>query len=82
MILLKKRFKLQHISQYLCNHSKVQVYYCANHPKHKNKRIKGRVVYDVYEVFKCCKCGKVIFKNKITHSINVNQLHYKFGITI
>lgn len=82
MILLKKIFKLKHISQYLCHHSKIEYYYQANNPKRKNGRIKSKLVYDVYEVCKCCKCRKLLFKNKVAHGINVNQLHYKYDITI
>lgn len=47
--------------------------------KYKNK---GKLVYDVYEVCKCCKCRKLISKNKVAHGVNVNQLHYVYGITI
>lgn len=83
MILLKKIFKRKRIiSQALCNHSKLEYYYQANNPKRKNGRIKGKVVYDLYCVWKCCKCRKLIFKSKIAHGVNVNQLHYKYGITI
>lgn len=83
MILLKKIFKLKHISQYLCHHSKIEYYYYqANNPKRKNGHIKGKVVYDLYRICKCCKCRKLISKNKVAHGVNVNQLHYKYGITI
>lgn len=82
MILLKKIFKLKHIRQYLCSHSKIEYYYQANNLKRKNGRIKGKVVCDVYEVCKCRKCRKLISKNKVAHGVNVNQLHYKYGITI
>ena len=82
MILLKKIFKLKHISQYLCSHSKIEYYYQANNPKRKNGHIKEKVVYDLYCICKCCKCRKLISKNKVAHGVNVNQLHYKYGITI
>lgn len=83
MILLKKLLKRKRIiSQAICNHSKLEYYYQANNPKRKNGRIKSKLVYDVYEVYKCCKCKKLLFKNKVAHGINVNQLHYKYGITI
>lgn len=83
MILLKKILKLKcTISQYLCSHSKIEYYYQANSPKRKNGHIKGKLVYDVYEVCKCCKCRKLISKNKVAHGVNVNQLHYVYGITI
>ena len=83
MTLLKRILKLKRIiSQAICNHSKLECYYQANNPKHKNRRIKGKLVYDVYEVCKCCKCRKLISKNKVAHGVNVNQLHYKYGITI
>lgn len=83
MILLKKLFKRKRIiSQALCNHSKLEYYYQANRPKRKNGRIKGKVVYDLYRICKCSKCRKLISKNKIAHGVNVNQLHYVYGITI
>ena len=83
MILIKKILKRKRIiSQALCNHSKFEYYYQANNPKCKNGRIKGGIVYDVYCICKCCKCRKLISKNKIAHGVNVNQLHYKYGIII
>lgn len=83
MILLKKIFKRKHIiTQSVCNHPKLEYYYQANNPKRKNGHIKGKVVYDLYCICKYCKCRKLISKNKVAHGVNVNQLHYKYGITI
>lgn len=67
MTLLKKILKRKHIiAQSVCNHPKLEYYYQANNPKRKNGHIKG----------------KLISKNKVAHGVNVNQLHYKYGITI
>lgn len=83
MILLKRILKRKHIiAQSICNHSKLEYYYQVNTSKHKNRRVKEKVLYDLYRICKCSKCGKLISKNKIANSINSHQLHYKYGITI
>lgn len=83
MILLKRILKRKHIiAQSICNHSKLEYYYQVNTSKHKNRRVKEKVLYDLYSICKCSKCGKLISKNKVARCINVHQLHYKYGITI
>ena len=83
MILLKRILKIKHIiAQSICNHSKLEYYYQVNTSKHKNRRVKEKVLYDLYRICKCSKCGKLISKNKVARCINVHQLHYKYGITI
>lgn len=83
MILLKRILNRKHIiAQSVCNHPKLEYYYYVNNPKRKNRHIKGKIVYDLYRICKCSKCGKLISKNKVAHGINVNQLHYKYGIII
>ena len=83
MTLLKRILKRKHIiDQYICNHSKLEYYYQVNTSKHKNRRVKEKVLYDLYRICKCSKCGKLISKNKVARYINVHQLHYKYGITI
>lgn len=83
MILLKRILKRKHIiAQSICNHSKLEYYYQVNTSKHKNRRVKEKVLYDLYRICKCSKCGKLISKNKVARCINVHQLHYKYGITI
>lgn len=70
MTLLKKIFKRKHIiTQSVCNHPKLEYYYQANNPKRKNGHIKGKVVYDLYCICKCCKCRKLISKNKVAHGV-------------
>ena len=83
MILLKRILKRKHIiAQSICNHSKLEYYYQVNTSKHKNRRVKEKVLYDLYRICKCSKCGKLISKNKVARCINVHQPHYKYGITI
>lgn len=83
MILLKRILKRKHIiAQSICNHSKLEYYYQVNTSKHKNRRVKEKVLYDLYRICKCSKCGKLISKNKVAPCVNVHQLHYKYGITI
>lgn len=83
MILLKRILDNKCIiGKSVCNHPKLEYYYQVTTSKHKNKRIKRKVVYDLYRICKCYKCRKLISKNKVAHGINVNQLHYKYGITI
>lgn len=77
-ILNRKRI----IGQSVCNHPKLEYYYQVNKHKRKNRRIKSGIVYNVYCICKCCKCRKLISKNKVAHGVNINQLHYKYGITI
>lgn len=61
MTLLKKILKRKHIiAQSVCNHPKLEYYYQANNPKRKNGHIKGKVVYDLYCICKCCKCRKLM----------------------
>ena len=83
MILLKRILKRKHIiAQSICNHSKLEYYYQVNTSKHKNRRVKEKVLYDLYRICKCSKCGKLISKNKVARCVNVHQLHYKYGIII
>ena len=83
MTLLNRILNRKHIvGQSVCNHPKLELYYQVIVSKRKNRRIKEKVVYDLYRICKCSKCGKLISKNKIAHGVNVNQLHYKYGITI
>lgn len=83
MILLKRILKRKHIiTQSICNHSKLEYYYQVNTSKHKNRRVKEKVLYNLYRICKCSKCGKLISKNKVTRCVNVHQLHYKYGITV
>lgn len=83
MTLLKRILKRKHIiAQSVCNHPKLEYYYQVNTSKHKNRRVKEKVLYNLYRICKCSKCGKLISKNKVAHDVNINQLHYKYGITI
>lgn len=83
MTLLKRILKRKRIiSQAICNHSKLEYYYQVNTSKHKNRRVKEKVLYNLYRICKCSKCGKLISKNKVARCVNVHQLHYKYGITI
>lgn len=83
MTLLKRILKRKRIiSQAICNHSKLEYYYQVNPSKHKNRRVKEKILYDLYRICKCSKCGKLISKNKVARCVNVHQLHYKYGIII
>lgn len=83
MTFLKRILKRKRIiSQDICNHSKLEYYYQVNTSKHKNRRVKEKVLYNLYRICKCSKCGKLISKNKVARCVNVHQLHYKYGITI
>ena len=53
--ILKRRIK---ISQILCKHGTVEMYYYCNNERYKNGRIKRGTVYDVYKVIRCCECKK------------------------
>lgn len=64
--ILKKKIK---ISQILCKHGKIEMYYYCKNGRYKNGRIKCGIVYDVY-------------KEKVAVGSNANQLYYKFGIII
>lgn len=77
--ILKRRIK---ISQILCKHGKIEIYYYCNNARYKNGRIKRGIVYDVYKVIRCCKCRKILYKEKVAVGNNTNQLYYKFGIII
>lgn len=77
--ILKKKIK---INQWFCKHNKIEIYYYCNNVRYKNGRIKRGVVYDVYKVIRCCKCRKILYKEKVAVGSNVNQLYYKFGIII
>lgn len=77
--ILKKKIK---ISQTLCKHGKIEMYYYCKNGKYKNGRIKCGIVYDVYKVIRYCKCRKILYKEKVAVDSNANQLYYKFGIII
>lgn len=51
--ILKKKIK---ISQLLCKHDEIEMYYHCNNGRYKNGRIKRGIIYDVYKVIRCCKC--------------------------
>lgn len=83
MILLKRILDNKRIiGKSVCNHPKLEYYYQVTTSKHKNRRVKEKVLYNLYRICKCSKCGKLISKNKVARCVNVHQLHYKYGITI
>lgn len=77
--ILKKKIK---ISQLLCKHGEIEMYYHCNNGRYKNGRIKCGIVYDVYKVIRCCECRKILYKEKVAVGSNANQLYYKFDIII
>lgn len=69
--ILKKKIK---ISQTLCKHGKIEMYYYCKNGRYKNGRIKCGIVYDVYKVIRCCKCRKILYKEKVAVGILRNLL--------
>lgn len=78
MTLLKKILKRKHIiTQSVCNHPKLEYYYQANNPKHKNGHIKGKVVYYLYYniQWKKCPCMKGVRLEDVTPELEEKALN-------